>query len=46
MVLQWGLPLASAPSVIGLMPRVVGHCVGTTNLGSCAPGVPLLYGAT
>jgi hypothetical protein len=34
--LQWVLPLASVPSVIGQMSRVVGHCVGTMNLGSRA----------
>jgi hypothetical protein len=34
-----GLPLALAPSVIGRCLGFVRHCVGTTNVGSCAPGV-------
>jgi hypothetical protein len=34
------LPLASVPT--GPVRRLgfVGHCVGTANVGSCAPGVP------
>jgi hypothetical protein len=39
------LPLASTPSVIGRCLGFVGRCVGTTNIGSRAPGVPLLYSA-
>jgi hypothetical protein len=36
-----GLPLASAPSVIDRCLGFVGHCVGTANISSCAPDVPL-----
>jgi hypothetical protein len=35
-----GLPLASAPSVIGWCLGFVGHCVGTVNVGSRALSVP------
>jgi hypothetical protein len=35
-----GLPLASAPSVMGQCLAFVGHCVGVVNVGSRAPGVP------
>jgi hypothetical protein len=35
-----GLPLALAPSVIGRCLGFVRHCVGTMNVGSCAPSVP------
>jgi hypothetical protein len=38
------LPLALAPTGSDRRLGFVGHCTGTVNIGSCAPGVPLLYG--
>jgi hypothetical protein len=37
------LPLSSAPTGSVRRLRFVGHCVGTTNVGSRVPGVPLFY---
>jgi hypothetical protein len=37
---QWVLPLALAPTRSDHQLGFVGHCAGTTNVNSCAPGVP------
>jgi hypothetical protein len=40
-----GLSLTLAPSMIDQCLGFVGHCVGTVNISSRAPRMPLLYGA-